>query len=326
MGSIKNTFIATHKFRNKFIIPNKTILQWYPGHMNKGMKQMQQKLKSVDCIIEVHDARIPLSGRNPNFVKTITGLRPHIVVYNKIDLSDLTYVNQIKSTLKSQGEQNVLFTNCKSATCNGVQKIIPLVTELVSSGNRFNRSEEKEYSIMVIGIPNVGKSSLINVIRNKYLKQSNAAAVGSNAGITRSVTTKVKVCENPLIYIFDTPGILTPKVPNVEVGMRLALCATIPDTIVGVEYVADYLLYWLNKNDNLRYVDYFGIKEPSDNISEVLVLAAVNLNKMIRRVNEHGQYCLYPNTHAVAINFVDAFRRGLFGQITLDCDKLSINT
>lgn len=279
MVNLKSVLCAAENFRTKFRISDKTHMLWYPGHMQKGTRQMQQKLKSVDCLIEVHDARIPFSGRNPNFIKTVGGMRPHVLVYNKQDLADQGYRNIVRCELEKQGTKNVLFTNCKDITCRGVAKIVPLVKQLITSSCRFNRSESREFCIMVIGVPNVGKSSLINVLRNKYLRKGNASAVGAKAGITRSVLTRIKINEDPLIYMLDTPGILTPNVPSTDVGMKLALCATIPDEQVGIELIADYLLFWLNKNGNFRYVDYLGLPAASDSIGEVLALAAVYLNK-----------------------------------------------
>lgn len=325
MVNLKKILFSAQNFRTTFALPEKANLVWYPGHMERGMKQMQKKLKSVDCLIEVHDARIPFSGRNPNFIKTVSGLRPHILVYNKADLADQGYKKIVQDELEKQGTTNVLFTNCKDTGCRGVRKIIPLAKDLITSNYRFNRSEEREFCIMVIGVPNVGKSSLINALRNRYLRKGSAAAVGAIAGITRSVATRIKISEDPLIYMLDTPGILTPRITNVHVGMKLALCATIPDEQVGIELVADYLLFWLNKNKNFRYVDYLGIPTASDHISEVLALASVYLNKYKRIRNYDGRYVMIPDLHNTAYNFVDGFRKGFFGQITLDCDVLGKN-
>lgn len=326
MVHLKTVLYTAQNFRTQFKLSDKTHLLWYPGHMGKGMKQMQQKLKTVDCLIEVHDARIPFSGRNPNFIKTVSGLRPHILVYNKQDLSDQGYKKIVQNELEKQGTKNVLFTNCKDIGCRGVAKIIPMAKELITSNPRFNRNENKDYCIMVIGVPNVGKSSLINVLRHKYLGRGNAAAVGAKAGITRSVQTRIKISEDPLLYMLDTPGILTPSVPNTDVGMKLALCATIPDDQVGIELVADYLLFWLNKNSNFRYVDYLGLQVASDSISEVLALASVYLHKYKKVKNYDGGYMMIPDIHNSAYNFVEGFRKGMFGQITLDNDIINKRT
>ncbi|PSN56328.1 hypothetical protein C0J52_07504 [Blattella germanica] len=109
----------------------------------------------------------------------------------------------VESLLQKNGYHDVIFTNGKDPKCSGV---VPTIQKLVSSSDRYNRSEEKDYCVMVIGVPNVGKSSLINVLRTKYIGKGNAAKVGGVAGITRSVQNKIRVSENPLIYLMDTPG------------------------------------------------------------------------------------------------------------------------
>lgn len=313
--------IAVQEFRNKFVIPNKNILRWFPGHMNRGIKQMQQQLKNVDCVAEVHDARIPFSGRNPLFKQTVCGVRPHILVLNKVDLTNPHLKTQIKERLKEEGYQNVIFSNCKVKGCGD---LIPMATSLIKSANRFNRSEKRELSMLIIGVPNVGKSSLINALRNKNLKKSNASPVGVIAGITRSVLTRIKVCEDPPMYLLDTPGILTPYTPNIEVGMKLALCSCFNDDLIGVEYIADYLLYWLNKQERYYYLDILDLKEPCDNISMVLTQGAVNMNKTIMYRHFDGTMVSKPDTVTVARILVNAFRTGKLGRHLLDEDILYV--
>lgn len=104
--------IAKEAFRKTFKTVEKDLLRWFPGHMGKGMKQMQQKLKLVDCIIEVHDARIPLSGRNTDFKYTVSGLKPHILILNKKDLIDKSVIPSIAENVKKE-VNHVIFTNCK---------------------------------------------------------------------------------------------------------------------------------------------------------------------------------------------------------------------
>ncbi|ELW67317.1 Mitochondrial GTPase 1 [Tupaia chinensis] len=147
---------ARVSWRENFPLSGRDVARWFPGHMAKGLKKMQSSLKLVDCIIEVHDARIsftvqgkplfeswhvPLSGRNPLFKETL-GLRPHLLVLNKMDLADLTE-----------------------------QQVIPMVTELIESSHRYHRGENLDYCIMVVGVPNVGKSSLINSLRRQHLRK-----------------------------------------------------------------------------------------------------------------------------------------------------------
>ncbi|KAF2900374.1 hypothetical protein ILUMI_05797 [Ignelater luminosus] len=219
-------------FRSTFKTVDKDVLHWFPGHMGKGLKQMQNKLKSVDCIIEVHDARIPFSGRNTEFKYKISGIKPHILVMNKVDLIPQEIIPQITQKLNKDCP-NVVFTNCKNQKCKGIKSIFPLAQDLINNSDRFNRSNEEDFCIMIIGIPNVGKSSLVNSLRNRFLRKASAAPVGAVPGITRSVMNKIKMCEKPLFYMLDTPGILTPTIASTDVGLKLALCATIQDHLVG---------------------------------------------------------------------------------------------
>lgn len=305
-------------YRTAFNYPMKNLLQWFPGHMGKGLKQMNQHLKSVDCIVEVHDARIPLSGRNKHFRDNLGGLKPHILVLNKIDLADLSYEKKILNALLKEGTNNVLFTNCRSNDFSSLKKLIPMASDLILNSDRYQRSDNKEYSIMITGVPNVGKSSIINALRHTYLRRSKAAPVGAIAGVTRSVTSKIKVSEIPLIYVLDTPGILEPTVSDMDAALKLALCSSMQDHLVGSTIIADYLLYWLNKHNNFSYVEYMGAKEATDNISELLVLCAVNLNKNIKLRSTEGGYVIRPNTEFSANYFIKGFRTGLFGKVMLD--------
>lgn len=314
--------IAVNTFRSVFRTVDKETLHWFPGHMGKGLKSMQHKLRSIDCIIEVHDARIPLSGRNTEFKRTISGIKPHILVLNKADLIPRKSIPPIKDKL-SLDHGNVIFTNCKDHNCQGVRKLFPLAQELINKSDRFNRSNAEDYCIMIIGVPNVGKSSLINSLRNRFLHKSNASPVGAKPGITKSVLTKIKMSENPLFYMLDTPGILTPSVPNTEVGLKLALCATIEDHMVGENIIADFLLYWLNKHELFKYVDVFKLKSASDDILEVLAQIAMNNNKMLKlRDVSSGAYVKRPDLDGAAKLMLQVFRNGGLGKIMLDQDLL----
>uniref|UniRef100_A0A452U031 G domain-containing protein n=1 Tax=Ursus maritimus TaxID=29073 RepID=A0A452U031_URSMA len=151
---------------------------------------MQSSLKLVDCIIEVHDARIPLSGRNPLFQETL-GLKPHVLVLNKMDLADLKEQQKIIQHLEGKGLKNVVFTNC--VRDENIKQVIPMVRGLVESSYRYHRGESLEYCAMVIGIPNVGKSSLINALRRQHLRKGKATRVGGEPGITRAVMSRIQV-------------------------------------------------------------------------------------------------------------------------------------
>ncbi|CAD7083793.1 unnamed protein product [Hermetia illucens] len=313
--------MASNNFRKVFQLTDKNTIRWFPGHMGKGLRQMQQQLKNVDCIIEVHDARLPISGRNPDFKHTIGGLKPHILALNKKDLTDTSLNSKLISDLKrNEGIDHVIYTNCKDHNCKGTKRLMPLAKDLIQNSDRFNRGDSKDFCIMVIGVPNVGKSSLLNVMRNRYLKQPKAAAVGAIAGITRSVMNKIKVSEDPLVYMIDTPGILTPRIADDEMGMKLALCGCLPDHLVGEELIADYLLYWLNRWENFKYVELMGLQEPTDNIMEVLVSGAKLLGRTQKRKHFDGSVAVVADIQSSAQFFVKHFRKGYFGKVNLDAE------
>lgn len=310
-------------FRKAFKILSKDAIHWFPGHMGKGMRQMQQKLKMVDCVIEVHDSRIPFSGRNTDFKHTVTGVRPHILVLNKKDISDQSTFKAIAEKIqKTEGIDNVIFTNCKDHQCEGVKQVIPLAKQLIMNSNRYNRTENQDYNLMIVGVPNVGKSSLTNALRNRHLKTKGASAVGSIAGITRSVLTRIKISERPLIYMFDTPGILTPRINDGEQGMKLALVSCLQDHLVGETMIADYLLYWLNKNEEFGYVEKIGVNEPTDEIAQVLITIAKTENLFQRIKNFDGGIIVRPNLEAASTRFIRLFRSGDLGSFNLDKDFL----
>ncbi|KPI92096.1 Mitochondrial GTPase 1 [Papilio xuthus] len=316
---------AAYNFRKKCPYVRKDLLRWFPGHMNKGLKQMQRKLSSVDCVIEVHDARIPFTGRNPVFTETMIGTKPHILVLNKRDLTISTLLPKIVDQLKAEENvQNVLFTNSKDQHCRGLKTLKPLMVDLIKNSNRYNRSEELDYNVMIIGVPNVGKSSLINMLRSKNMRIRHALPVGAVAGVTRSLMTKMRINDDPKIFMFDTPGILEPSVTDIEMGLKLALCASLQDHLVGEETIADYLLYWLNSHAKFKYVDYMGLEEPCDDIQKVLVSGAVKYNR-IRRVRDFdGRTREVPDLLESARTMIKAFRTGELGRMFLDIDVLKL--
>lgn len=308
-------------FRTGFKAIDKTLIQWFPGHMGKGIRQMQQRLKQVDCVIEVHDARIPFSGRNTDFKGTVTGLKPHILLLNKKDLGDEKYYDKIVSKIKAEeGIDHVIFTNCKDHQCTGTKKILPLVKNLIANSDRYNRTSLPEYCLMIVGVPNVGKSSVINVLRNRHLKLKGASPVGAIAGITRSVLTRIKIAQDPTIYLFDTPGILTPRIADHHHGLKLAAVSCLQDHLVGPILIADYILFWLNQNGNFDYVDYMGMDEPSDDIEQVTLAGTKKLNKKIKRKHYDGSIVVRPNFEFAAKYLIQGFREGAFGKVNMDND------
>uniref|UniRef100_A0A8C8YDK4 Mitochondrial GTPase 1 n=1 Tax=Panthera leo TaxID=9689 RepID=A0A8C8YDK4_PANLE len=258
-------------WRESFPLGGRDVARWFPGHMAKGLKKMQSSLKLVDCIIEVHDARIPLSGRNPLFQETL-GLKPHVLVLNKMDLADLKEQQKIIQHLEGEGLKNVVFTNCLQG--ENVKQIIPTVTGLVGSSCRYHRGE---------------------------------------------------VCERPLMFLLDTPGVLAPRIESVEMGLKLALCGTVLDHLVGEETLADYLLYTLNRHQLFGYVRHYGLGGACDDIASVLKQVAVRLGKTqkVKVLTGTGDVnVIQPNYPAAARDFLQTFRRGLLGPVMLDRDVL----
>lgn len=281
---------------------------------------LRANLKNVDCIIEIHDARIPLSGRNPVFQQTLD-VKPHLLVLNKMDLADMSHKQRIQKQLLRKGVTNVLFTDCLKQRDENIKKLVPMVMGVIEHSPRFNRDENLDYCLMVIGVPNVGKSSLINSLRRTNLKKGRASRVGGEPGITRAVLTKIQVCVRPMMHLLDTPGVLPPKIDNVETGMKLALCGTILDHLVGEDIIADYLLYSLNRLEKFSYVERYDLGEPSDDIQHVLKRIAVKLRKTqrVKAITGVGNITVtVPDYTAAAYDFVRAFRKGELGRVILD--------
>uniref|UniRef100_A0A8C6QLJ9 Mitochondrial GTPase 1 n=1 Tax=Nannospalax galili TaxID=1026970 RepID=A0A8C6QLJ9_NANGA len=318
--SLRVLYAARGVWRECFPLHGRDVARWFPGHMAKGLKKMQSSLKLVDCVIEVHDARIPLSGRNPLFQETL-GLKPHLLVLNKKDLADLTEQQEIVHYLEGNGIKNVIFTNCIKD--ENIKQIIPKVTELIGCSYRYHRAENLEYCIMVVGVPNVGKSSLINSLRRQHLRTGKAARVGGEPGITRAVTSRIQVCEHPLMFLLDTPGVLAPRIENVETGLKLAICGTVLDHLVGEETMADYLLYTLNRHGLFGYVQHYGLASACDDIEQVLKSVAVKLGKTrkVKVLTGTGDVRVtQPNYAMAARDFLRTFRSGLLGPVMLDRD------
>jgi len=315
-------------FRKGYTFPTNAAHSWFPGHMHKSLKVMQRRLTDVDCVIEVHDARIPLSGRNLRFRDSITGVRPHILLLNKKDMVSEDTRDQVEAAVREADPaiSKVIYTNCKEGRCPGVQQVLPTAVKLIQEANRYHRQGRPDKSILVIGIPNVGKSTLINRLRSNHLKvKGKPAPVGARPGITRAVQEKIRVSDEPLVYLLDTPGIMMPFIRDMHMGMKLALTHTLQDHLVGEIAISDYLLWWLNKNEMFSYVDYMKLEEPMDNVQIMLAHAAIN-NQLFTTKKDlnDNQIKRFPNLTRAAETFISGFRSGKFGLINLDQDKVNV--
>lgn len=206
---------------------------WYPGHMTKAVRMMQENIKLIDLIIELIDARIPLSSRNPDIDRLGAG-KSRIVLLNKSDLADPEYNKQWTAFFQEQGA-HVLEINSKTGA--GIKSINALVQEACREKLERDRKRgivNRPVRAMVVGIPNVGKSTFINSFAGKA-----CAKTGNKPGVTKG---KQWIRLNKSLELLDTPGILWPKFEDAQVGMRLAFIGSMNDEVMIVEELACDLL------------------------------------------------------------------------------------
>ncbi|XP_072022203.1 mitochondrial ribosome-associated GTPase 1-like isoform X2 [Amphiura filiformis] len=319
MGSrvVGSTTAGGRLFRELFTFGSDSLTHWFPSHMAKSFKKMQAQMKKVDLVVEIHDARIPFTGRN-EMMREALSIKPHLLVLNKKDLCDMSKAQAVKTRLlEEEGIKNVLYTNCVKQHSDTAKKVIPKIEKILKEEARFNRSEEHHYTIMVTGVPNVGKSSLINAMRRLNIKKGKAARVGKMPGVTRSVMNRILVSASPPMWLLDTPGILTPYVKDVETGMNLAVCGTLLDYMVGDEIIADYLLYTLNQYNKLKYCKVYDLDGPCDDIFVFLAHIAKKEQKTIRVKTYQGSMSVRWNINSAAVKFIRDFRDGQLGTLTL---------
>lgn len=212
-------------------------LQWYPGHMAKTRRLIEENLKFIDVVVEILDARIPFSGRNPNFDDIIKN-KPRLLVMNKSDLADKNLTRQWIEAYKEKGLK-VIPISCTTGA--GINKVTAEARALIQ--DKIDREKEKgrnrTLKIMMVGIPNVGKSSLINRLIGKA-----STKTGDRPGVTRG---KQWLRLKGDIELLDTPGILPPKFENQEAAKRLAYTGAIKDEIMNTELLAYHLCEYLRE-------------------------------------------------------------------------------
>lgn len=208
-------------------------IQWYPGHMTKTRRQMEEDLKLVDAVCELVDARIPLSSRNPD-IDTLCSSKPRLMILNRIDMADPDVTAKWSEHFRQQG-MAVVRTDCKSR--KGIDRFVPTVRELLSE--KLQRYAAKGYvskplKLMIVGIPNVGKSTFINQVAGRK-----GAKAENRPGVTRG---KQWVTVDRGLLLLDTPGILWPKFDDEEVGRRLAYTGAVKDDVLDTETLAANLM------------------------------------------------------------------------------------
>ncbi|MFJ7365449.1 ribosome biogenesis GTPase YlqF [Peribacillus frigoritolerans] len=213
-------------------------IQWFPGHMAKARREVTEKLKLIDIIFELVDARIPASSRNP-MIDEIIQHKPRVILLNKADMADPAKTNMWLEHYKSQGKTAIAIN---SQAGNGLNQITTASKNLLKE--KYERMESRGIKprairAMIVGIPNVGKSTLINRLAKK-----NIAKTGNTPGVTKAQQW-IKVGKE--LELLDTPGILWPKFEDQEVGLKLALTGAIKDTILNLHEVSLYGLRFLEK-------------------------------------------------------------------------------
>ncbi len=213
-------------------------IQWYPGHMAKTRRMIEDNLKLIDVVVEILDARIPRSGRNSNFDDIIRS-KPRLIVMNKYDLADKAVTDSWIAHFESQGIK-VIPISC--TTGQGVNKIIPAARSVIA--DKIEREKAKgvtrSLKLMMVGIPNVGKSTLINRLAGKA-----RTITGDRPGVTRG---KQWIRLKDGIELLDTPGILPPKFEDEEIARNLAYTGAIKDNIINIELLSYSLLEYLRDN------------------------------------------------------------------------------
>lgn len=279
-------------------------IQWYPGHMAKAFRQVEEKLKLVDMVFELIDARLPYSSRNPK-VDELVKNKARLVLLTKSDLADSEANQSWLSYFQTRGI-HVLPVDAQSGA--GISKI-PGICERIMKELFEKRAKKgivsKKLRALVIGIPNVGKSSLIN-----RLAKRQATAIGNRPGITKAQQW-IRVGQT--LELLDTPGVLWPKFDNEKVAMSLAMSGAIKDEILPIEEVAHYFIEFMVDRYPHLFQDRFGLNH--DDLSS---LTAVEMMEEIGRKRGCLQRGGEINMEKTSELILRDFRLGRLGQITLE--------
>ena len=276
-------------------------IQWYPGHMTKTRRQIEADLKQVDAVCEIVDARIPISSRNPD-IDSICGNKPRIMILNRMDLADPDATARWATYYRSQGKAAVT-TDCKSR--KGINSFTPAVRQVLKEKLERDaaRGMNRPLRVMVVGIPNVGKSTLINQISGRK-----GAKAENRPGVTRG---KQWVTVEGGLLLLDTPGILWPKFEDPEVGMMLAYTGAVKEGVIDLEELACRLMELLHKYYPQTLLDRYKVEaEPGTKGWELLELAGRKRGYLV----SGGEV----NTERMAKVLVDEFRSGKLGKFTLE--------
>lgn len=279
-------------------------ISWFPGHMYKATKGVKENIKNIDVFLEIRDARVPYSSRNHELDAIIKEHnKPKIILFNKFD-----QCNQ-GQTLKVISDFNKAKIECMALSAQAgtnIPKILQKVKEL-----RPAKYNTVGMWMMVGGMPNVGKSTILNTLRNISKTpetKKNIVKTGPLPCVTRGVSG-FKVSEDPVMFVVDTPGIMVPRITDEETGLKLSIVGCIKDTIVGKDILIDYLLEKLNERKAYSYVKFYDLPGPINRGHD-----------LIEYVKDKYKHQNYEATYDMILG---NYRHGKIGRITLDDVNMS---
>lgn len=272
-------------------------INWYPGHMKKTRELISENLKLVDMVIEVIDARIPVSSRNP-IIDEIVGQKPRIVLLNKSDLSDAAQNKVWSEHFEAQGYYGMAM-NCMSG--GGVKELFRLLERLKAAKNK-DQVRNKPFRLMIVGVPNVGKSSLINRMTGKK-----STKTGDRPGVTKG---KQWLTLSNGMQLLDTPGILWPKFEDPKAGLDLAFCGSIKDEILDTATLALELIKVLQAEYPQQLIARYKIDDVCEEALDTMESIAVKRGWILSGKRIDYERC--------GRTILDEFRAGLIGRITLE--------
>ncbi|CCH45557.1 hypothetical protein BN7_5139 [Wickerhamomyces ciferrii] len=276
----------------------------FKGHHVKALNKLTQIAPQLDLVFEVRDARAPLSTRNVLFEK-ILGNKPKVVLYSKKDLSTI----DVELLTKWHKDEKFMFVNCKSRT--DATNIIEIAKA------HYEEMEPRPplgLRMIITGMPNVGKSTLVNTLRAVGLNSTRKVAkTGGQPGVTRSTSSIIKINENPEILLYDTPGVFIPRVENSERMIVLSLVGAVSPTIVDPVIQADYLLYLINLQNPTLYSQY--LKTPTNDVYTLLRAISKKIKKYNSRTKDFDE-------KGTALHWIDGFKQGKTGRLKFDVDSI----
>ena len=274
--------------------------QWYPGHMTKARRMMQENIKLIDLIIELVDDRVPLSSRNPDIDELGRG-KARLILLNKADLAEDRLNDEWVAYFKEKGYSAVKVNSRKGGGIKSIQSVIQEACKEKTERDRKRGILNRPVRAMVVGIPNVGKSTFINALAGKA-----CAKTGNKPGVTKG---KQWIRLNKSVELLDTPGILWPKFEDQEVGLKLAFIGSIKDEILQTEELAAELVKFLKEYYPGVLEEKYGIPEVQDTYKCLADIAK-------------SRHCLVRgselDTEKAASILLDDFRGGRLGRITLE--------